>query len=120
MRSDVSSVGGFVWFFFLFVSHVLDGYYDKSLFELLFDLVKEALQTLLSPALSLPSRRLHCTRNYIHIHLFTSFVFRAISIFVKDAVLYAMSDDGKTEAEELAERPHMVLCTSVLTKIRLD
>lgn len=116
------SVGGFGGFILFFVSHVLDGYYDKSLFELLFDLVKEALQTLLSLALALflPSRRLHCTRNYIHIHLFTSFVFRAISIFVKDAVLYAMSDDGKTEAEELAERPHMVLCTSVLTKIRLD
>ncbi|XP_052342546.1 parathyroid hormone 3 receptor [Oncorhynchus keta] len=60
-------------------------------------------------------KRLHCTRNYIHIHLFTSFVFRAISIFVKDAVLYAMSDDGKTEAEELAERPHMVGCKVAVT-----
>ncbi|XP_078385284.1 parathyroid hormone/parathyroid hormone-related peptide receptor-like [Cetorhinus maximus] len=36
-------------------------------------------------------KRLHCTRNYIHMHLFTSFVCRAVSIFVKDAVVYSDS-----------------------------
>ncbi|XP_034050093.1 parathyroid hormone 3 receptor isoform X2 [Thalassophryne amazonica] len=60
-------------------------------------------------------KRLHCTRNYIHIHLFTSFICRAISIFVKDAVLYSTSDDSKSEPELSEHRTYTSGCKAVVT-----
>ncbi|TSL75239.1 Parathyroid hormone/parathyroid hormone-related peptide receptor [Bagarius yarrelli] len=59
-------------------------------------------------------KRLHCTRNYIHTHLFTSFICRAISIFVKDGVLYT-EEDTEVEYGEVGSRGLMVGCKVAVT-----
>ncbi|XP_046710869.1 parathyroid hormone 3 receptor isoform X2 [Silurus meridionalis] len=59
-------------------------------------------------------KRLHCTRNYIHTHLFTSFICRALSIFVKDAVLYT-EEDNEPDYGEGGSQTQMVGCKVAVT-----
>uniref|UniRef100_A0A8C3RU21 Vasoactive intestinal peptide receptor 2 n=1 Tax=Chelydra serpentina TaxID=8475 RepID=A0A8C3RU21_CHESE len=45
-------------------------------------------------------RKLHCTRNYIHLNLFLSFILRAISILVKDDILYSNSNTAHCSEDQ--------------------
>lgn len=50
-------------------------------------------------------RKLHCTRNFIHMNLFVSFILRAISVFIKDSVLYAQEDSEHCFIRTVSARP---------------
>uniref|UniRef100_A0A3B3V3D6 ADCYAP receptor type I n=1 Tax=Poecilia latipinna TaxID=48699 RepID=A0A3B3V3D6_9TELE len=53
-------------------------------------------------------RKLHCTRNFIHMNLFVSFILRAISVFIKDSVLYAEEDSDHCFIHTLECRAVMI------------
>ncbi|XP_053121731.1 vasoactive intestinal polypeptide receptor-like isoform X2 [Hemicordylus capensis] len=53
-------------------------------------------------------RKLHCTRNYIHMHLFMSFIMRAIAVFVKDIMLFESGESDHCFAGTVGCKASMV------------
>uniref|UniRef100_A0A8D0C7P1 Vasoactive intestinal peptide receptor 2 n=1 Tax=Salvator merianae TaxID=96440 RepID=A0A8D0C7P1_SALMN len=55
-------------------------------------------------------RKLHCTRNYIHLNLFLSFILKAVSVIVKDDILYS----GTSTDQCPEDQPSWVGCKASL------
>ncbi|XP_063308813.1 vasoactive intestinal polypeptide receptor-like [Pelobates fuscus] len=53
-------------------------------------------------------RKLHCTRNYIHMHLFMSFIMRAIAVFIKDVILYESGESDHCNDGSIGCKASMV------------
>ncbi|XP_054623270.1 vasoactive intestinal polypeptide receptor 2 isoform X2 [Dunckerocampus dactyliophorus] len=91
---------------------------DTSQNKLLFYVLVQALYTL-GHSLSLIAlttgsavlclfRKLHCTRNYIHLNLFFSFILRAVAVLVKDNILFSPTSSCSSQLSLVACRASLV------------
>uniref|UniRef100_A0A3B3RHK2 Growth hormone-releasing hormone receptor n=1 Tax=Paramormyrops kingsleyae TaxID=1676925 RepID=A0A3B3RHK2_9TELE len=55
-------------------------------------------------------RRLRCTRNYIHIQLFLTFILKAGAVFLKDTTLFANPETDHCTLSTIACKASVVLC----------